>query len=260
MCLIAFAWRAHPRYPLLLVGNRDEFHARPTAALDWWGDSPDIAGGRDLAAGGTWLAMSRNGRFGALTNFRDPGAVRPQGPSRGELVPGFLRGDPGPIDAARDAAARGNLYSGFNLLLCDGRTMAYASNCPEEHSSELAPGVYGLSNHRLDAPWPKLDLARTTLAGVLVADEPDADEIFEVVSDRAQAPDHVLPDTGVGLALEQLLSAQFIVSPAYGTRSTTLLMLRNDGDVVLSERSYGPAGTETGRRQLRFSVTVAADP
>ncbi|MCC7198713.1 MAG: NRDE family protein [Gammaproteobacteria bacterium] len=260
MCLIAFAWRAHPRYPLLLVGNRDEFHARPTASLDWWSDAPDIAGGRDLAAGGTWLAISRNGRFGALTNFRDPAAARPQGPSRGELVPAFLRGDQAPIDAAREAATRGGLYSGFNLLLCDGRTMAYASNCPEAHASELAPGVYGLSNHRLDTPWPKLDLARTTLAQLLAADHPDADGIFEVVSDRAQAPDHVLPDTGVGLALEQLLSAQFIVSPAYGTRSSTLLMLRDDGEVVLSERSYGPAGTETGRRELRFSVAVAADP
>jgi len=260
MCLIAFAWRVHPRYPLLLVGNRDEFHARPTAPLGWWHDEGDIAGGRDLAAGGTWLAMSRNGRFGALTNFRDPRALRPDGPSRGELVPAFLKGDQRPIDAARAAAARGHLYSGFNLLACDGRTLAYASNCPDAHASELDPGIYGLSNHRLDTPWPKLDLARSALATVLAADEPDADEIFRVVSDRTQPPDHALPDTGVGLALEQLLSSQFIVSPSYGTRSSTMVMISADGEVCIVERSYDPAGTEAGRSELRFSVAVAADP
>lgn len=256
MCLIVIAWKAHPRYRLVLAGNRDEFHARPSAPLGWWPHKGDVAGGRDLEAGGTWLAVRRDGLVGAVTNVRAPDALRPGGPSRGALVPGFLGSGTAPLEYARAAAGRAEL-SGFNLLVADGRELAWATNHPGAHAESLAPGVYGLSNHRLDTPWPKVVVSRSALASELAAVEPDREHLFAVLARREPAPDEDLPDTGLDRERERLLSSPFIVSPAYGTRSSSLLMVAHDGSVDFEERRYDPAGRETGRNGLRFSLPAA---
>lgn len=253
MCLIVFAWQAHPHYRLVLAGNRDEFHARPSAPLAWWPDVPDVAGGRDLQAGGTWLAIRRDGRLGAVTNYRDPAALRPDGPSRGGLVADFLAARHGAFDYARAVAERGGAMSGFNLLVADDAELAYAVNRPEPHAVRIDPGIYGLSNHRLDTPWPKLVTARASLAAALAAQDPDPEDLFALLAGRDPAPDAALPDTGVGLELERLLSPRFIVSPGYGTRSSSVLLVTHAGEGHFEERRYDPAGRECGRTRLRLS-------
>src|ERR1700749_4617334 len=160
MCLLVLAWRAHPRYRLIVAANRDEFHARPTAPLAVWPEAPDILAGRDLTAQGTWLAVDRRRRFGIVTNFRDAQARRPEAPSRGGLIPDWLRQALTPAAFLGELEPRGQRYAGFNLLLNDGDSLSYASNRAPKFAAALAPGVYGLSNLLLDTPWPKLTRVR----------------------------------------------------------------------------------------------------
>lgn len=237
MCLIVVGWQAAKDFPLLVAANRDEFYARPTASASRWPDAPAIIGGRDLEAGGTWLGISDNGRFAAVTNVREPGMAKGLR-SRGDLTRNFLLGSDSAIDYARriDYAA----FSGFNLLLGDGATLVYCSNRDGEPRA-LPPGVYGLSNHLLDTPWPKLIKARqafTEAMGLLPADE----AFFELLADRDIVPDECLPDTGVPLRWERLLSAVFVESEDYGTRASTVAWQTAGGSVRLHERSFGPGG------------------
>lgn len=220
MCLIALAWQVHPDYSLLVAANRDEFHARATAPARFWSEAPWLLAGRDLAAGGTWMGVTRGGRFAALTNFREP--MVPQGQrSRGLLVSEYLQTDIDPEAYAALVRANGGDYSGFNLLLADGHKLVALSNrgmAPRV----LEPGVYGLSNHLLDSPWPKVVKAREALRAETA--RPTVDGLLHLLADDAAAPDDDLPDTGVGLAMERLLSSPFIRSAAYGTRSSTALL------------------------------------
>jgi uncharacterized protein with NRDE domain len=246
MCLIVFAWRpTHPQ-PLILAANRDEFYARPTLPLAQWEDGPHVYAGRDLEAGGTWLGVTAEGRFAALTNIRDPG--QPLGRrSRGELVAQFLTGSM-PIEAyLREVAGRSAEYSGFNLLVGDREALHFlsaASPIPQR----LAPGIYGVSNAGLDTPWPKLLKAKAALSEQL--NEPDPEAMFGFLADAEAAPDADLPSTGVGLATEKLLSSVFIASPNYGTRASTVLMSNADGSRRLIERSFGPYGGRLGEVEL----------
>jgi len=237
MCLIVVGWRVHAAYPLLLAANRDEFHARPTAAAARWPDAPQIVGGRDLEAGGTWLAVSAGGRLAAVTNVREPGMAK-GARSRGELTRNFLLGSKSALDYAKqiDSAA----YSGYNLLLSDGEELVYASN-RDGTPRVLAPGIYGLSNHRLDSPWPKLEKARTAFAQAL-ATLPDENAFFLLLTDREIVADDKLPQTGVALEWERLLSAVFVQSASYGTRASTVVRQDCAGNFRLHERSFGPNG------------------
>lgn len=248
MCLIVVGWHAHAEFPLLVAANRDEFHARPTAPAARWPDAPQIIGGRDLEAGGTWLGITDSGRFAAVTNVREPGAA-PGARSRGGLTRDFLLADIPAADYAAHIA--GSEYSGFNLLLGDGTTLLYCSN-RESEARVLAPGIYGLSNHRLDSPWPKLQAARQGFAAALPG-LPDENAFFALLADKGIAADADLPNTGVPLAWERLLSAVFVQSPDYGTRASTLAWQRADGAVYLHERSFGPNG-----EQLQSSVISTA--
>jgi len=248
MCLIVFAWRPGHAQPLIVAANRDEFYARPTLPLAQWPESPQVYAGRDLEAGGTWLGVGTHGRFAALTNIRDP--HRPPGrKSRGELVARFLTGKLPIDDYLSEVVARSPEYGGFNLLVGNAHEL-WHFNARETEAVMLPPGVYGLSNAGLDTPWPKLLKARAALSAVL--DNPQPQALLDLLSDSQQAPFADLPDTGVGLATETLLSSVFIASQSYGTRASTALIVQADGARHLVERSFGPYGGHLGEVEIRI--------
>lgn len=250
MCLLLLAWRRQPLFRLVLAGNRDEFHERPAAPADWWEN--DIVGGKDLRAGGTWLAAHRSGRFAVVTNFREP-IEEGRGPrSRGELVTAFLESDAAPEEVARGIATRGREYAGFNLLLGDPEALVYLSN-RGRGPEVLAPGVYGLSNHLLDTPWPKLERTRSRFV-TLLEDGAQTEALLAMLGDREPVADGDLPDTGIGPEWERLLSSPFIVSPHYGTRCSTVLKLSEDATMELTERRFDSAGCSSGESTFRFPV------
>ncbi|MFZ0156000.1 NRDE family protein [Pseudomonas tussilaginis] len=247
MCLIVFAWRPGHAQPLIVAANRDEFYARPSRMLGAWDDAPGVYAGRDLEAGGTWLGVGPGGRFAALTNIRDPQLA--QGArSRGELVAAFLRGESS-VEAYLDqVASHSQQYSGFNLLVGDSSTLGYL-NAREAQVQLLGEGVYGLSNAGLDTPWPKLVKARAGLKQQLADPQPPA--LLSLLGDNLQAADGELPETGVGLTTERLLSSVFIASQNYGTRASTVLIVEADGRRRLLERSFGPFGGHLGEVDLQ---------
>ncbi len=252
MCLIAFAHRAHPRYPLVLVANRDEFYDRPTEVAGWWREPAGILAGRDLQAGGTWLGVTRRGRWAGVTNYRE-GRPPPADRSRGELVLDFLddnNADPGHYAAA--VASRGERYNGFNLLAGDGDSLAYCTNRGREPRL-LDPGVYTLSNHLLDTPWPKAEQARFRLRGVLRREDFSPGDLFEVLADRTPVEDEaLLPASGIDRDLERALSPAFIVGDEYGTRYTTVLLMDSRGGITFVEQNYLRGEPEGPQRPFYF--------
>jgi uncharacterized protein with NRDE domain len=253
VCLILVAWRVHPKYGLVVAANRDEFHARPTASAGFWRDAPRVLAGRDLEGGGTWLGITTDGRFAALTNYRDPSRVLAAAPSRGDLVRRFLAGADSPQTFRVWLEEVGARYNGFNLLFGDGQALQAYSNCGG-WAGELEPGIYGLSNHLLDTPWPKVAQGKSELARALQA-LPDDGPLMELLRDDRIAPDDRLPRTGVSLEWERLLSAAFIRSPTYGTRSSTVLLIAGR-EARFDEASYDPAGRETGRCRFAFTLDL----
>jgi len=249
MCLIVFAWRPGHPMPLVLAANRDEFYARPSLPLAIWPEAPGVHGGRDLEAGGTWLGIGPGGRFAALTNIRDP--AQPAGRrSRGELPAAFLRGSLSPEAYLTQVAAQAQEYSGFNLLAGTAEALWYY-HARERTPRALPAGLYGLSNACLDSPWPKLRKAKAALADCL--DAPEAERLLALLHDCRPAADTELPDTGIGLASERLLSSIFIASAHYGTRASTALIVAADGSRQLVERSYGPHGAQLGEVRLELA-------
>lgn len=237
MCLIVVGWRVVEDFPLVVAANRDEFYARPSAPAGRWPDAPGVVGGRDLEAGGTWLGVAEHGRFAAVTNVREPG--KPPGRcSRGALPAHFLMGDAAAADYVGGVV--GSDYAGFNLLVGDGAQLCYLSN-RDGAPRCLPPGIYGMSNHRLDTPWPKLLTARRAFASALPK-LPDVASLFALLADDGIAPDSDLPNTGVSLEWERRLSAIFVRSAEYGTRASTVLAVRRDGSLRFEERSFGPQG------------------
>ncbi len=235
MCLIVFAWKLVPGCPLILAANRDEFFIRPTQPADWWEDQPTVYAGRDLQAGGTWLGVNRAGRFAGLTNIRNGHAAKLDKRSRGELVADFLREGADPhsyLEHVRDTA---NAYNGFNLIFGDTDALYWISNGAELAFRLLEPGIYGLSNGSLDTPWPKVVRAKAQFASLLCQGAPD-DAYFEMLTDTGRPADCRLPDTGVSLEWERLLSPICIESPDYGTRASTLLRVGGSGSTSLVER------------------------
>ncbi|MGH8530660.1 MAG: NRDE family protein [Nevskiales bacterium] len=255
MCLIALAWRADARYPLVVAANRDEFHLRKTAAAESWPEHQEILAGRDLKEGGTWMGVSTKGRFAAVTNRRSLSELRPGAPSRGHLVGDFLkRADP-PADYLNSLAPRAMSYSGFNLLVMADDTLGYFGNAPELPPRTLAPGLYALSNGTLDSDWPKMKRVRERLNELVSANLPESTlvaELFVMLADRSPAEDDSLPDTGMGRMMERMLSAPFICSPGYGTRSSTVLLVDANGGGRLLERRFKPSGKPSGETELSF--------
>lgn len=252
MCLIVFAWRVHPDYPLVVAANRDEYRHRPARAAHWWDDAPGVLAGRDLEAGGTWMGITRSGRFAALTNYRDPRGRRESARSRGLLVRDALADGADAAATLKAVAGDSALYPGFNLLVGDGRTLGVHESASGSVRL-LEPGVYGLSNALLDTPWPKLATARARLAAAL-ASLPDAGAVLALLRDDAPAPDHLLPDTGVGLDVERRLSPAFLRDEAYGTRCSSLILMRADGRARLREWTWGATAALESTTDHGFAI------
>jgi uncharacterized protein with NRDE domain len=260
MCLILFAYEIYPQYPLVLLANRDEFHERPTAPAAFWEDAPRVLGGRDLRAGGTWMGVTRDGRWAALTNYRDPAAEQSAGPSRGHLVGDYLRRPVSAAEYMEGVTEQRHRYSGFNLLVGDAEQIFYLSNRDEAGPRRLRPGVYGLSNHLLDSAWPKVRHGKRELQARIAGDSAaDIDGLFGILATTDPAPDPELPDTGVGRELERVLSPLFIVSPAYGTRASTVMLIDRSGGVEFIERSFLPGPTHGGEVRHHFTIEEPAN-
>lgn len=252
MCLILIAYGAHPEYPLVIAANRDEYYRRPTATAAFWEDHPHILAGRDLECMGTWLGVTRQGRVAALTNFRDPRERKTDAPSRGELVSGFLTSGLEPRDYLEKVAAQAPRYNGFNLLAGDLDGIFYLSS--QFGSIEpVSRGVHGLSNHLLDTPWPKVQRGKQRLDAAL-AEDPDAEVLLDLLHDREPAAESELPDTGIGVEMERVLSPALIVSPQYGTRASTAVVFGRDGSVNFAERTILPGGNIGPTISLRFNL------
>ena len=249
MCLIVLAWKARADLPLVVAANRDEWRDRPTQPAHWWEDHPEILAGRDLQAGGTWMGITRAGRFAAVTNFRDPGDKRSTARSRGTLVTDFLLGGDSPRDFLASLVARAGEYNGFNLIVGDRASLWYFGS-REGASRAIEPGVHGLSNHQLDEPWPKVVRGRAAMEQALPEPDP-APRLFAALADADGAPDDVLPDTGVGIAWERRLAAPLITGSDYGTRSSTVLVATNDGAIRFEERTLGENGIAVASRTER---------
>jgi len=249
MCLIAFAWNAHPRWRLVLAANRDEFHARPSAPLAMWNEVPGMAAGRDLEAGGTWLGACADGRVATVTNVRDP-RLGHDGRSRGLLVRDYLGSGQDCRTWCAALEHQAGAWHPFNLLCFDARAACYLGNRRQPALRTVTPGVHGLSNADYDTPWPKTRALEQRMAAWIEHAEDDFSPLWEALSDPAQWPDEVLPDTGVGIELERRLSAAFIRGHAYGTRASTLVTVGHDGSVSVHERRFGPDGAYEGETVL----------
>ena len=258
MCVILLAYEAHPAYRLILAANRDEFYERPTAPAAFWPDAPQVLAGRDLARGGTWLGVTTEGRFAAVTNFRDPTTRTANPVSRGALVSEFLRGEVTPQEYLAGIAERARQYDGFNLLAGDASQLSYFSNRADTPPRSLPPGVYGLSNHLLDSSWPKVEQGKRALAALVARGEKiEPDTLFAILFDQTQAADDALPSTGVGLELERVLSSLFISTPVYGTRSSTLLLIDREERATFIERSFGVDAEQEGEARYEFKIEKA---
>lgn len=237
MCLILFAYKQHADYNLILTANRDEYFKRETASLAFWEDAPYVLAGRDLDKRGTWLGITRSGLFAAITNYRGPNNYRKSARSRGLLVSEYLRGTVSPYQYLKILRKTADQYNGFNLLVGDRHSLFYFSN-QEMKISELQPGLYGLSNHLLETPWPKVERGKRLLKKVMGSAPLSPKPLLDILNDRHIPKDELLPDTGIGLNWERVLSPIFISTENYGTRSSTLLLISNNGDISMTEKAY----------------------
>lgn len=257
MCIILFAWQEHPRYQLILAANRDEFYHRPSAPAHFWPEKPQVLAGQDLEQQGTWMGITTDGRFAALTNYRDPQSLRPNTVSRGKLVSEYLIGDEKPAQYMAKVEVTGNAYNGFNLLigqLGSGGELLYYSN-RGDCINPVLPGVHGLSNHLLNTAWPKVERGVTGLRNRLAqSDQLTENAFWELLNDTAPAEEHRLPATGVSREWERVLSPIFISSPEYGTRASTVILVHYDGTVRFVERSYQHAEERWETREFNFSL------
>ena len=240
MCLVLFAFQQHPDYPLIVIANRDEYYDRPTRSAHWWDDEPDILAGRDLSAGGTWMGVNRRGRMAAVTNVREPGGMSPGELSRGELTRSFLSGNQCAEDFLENLQPRSASYSGYNLLLGDDSGLWFQSN-RSDGIHKIKAGFYGISNGRFDEAWPKLTSGKRLLSETLHRST-DSDALLKILTDNNQASDDQLPDTGIGLEFERLLSSRFIHSPGYGTRASTLIRYSSNDQIQFIEKNFDVNG------------------
>lgn len=256
MCLIYVAWRRHARHRLVVAANRDEFHARPALPAHWWGDTPGVLAGRDLEAGGTWLGVGSAGRFAAITNYQGPSAARlSAAPSRGALVSEFVAGDEPAEAYLGRVMEEGHRYNGFSLLAMDGNTLAFASN-RSRGVVRLDPGVYGLSNHLLDTPWPKVTDGKAELERLLGGPEVRVPDLLSLL-----APDNPRHEEAPAADIEsdpgpmRWRSSRFIIGPDYGTRASAAIVLDAGGAGVFVERSFDSSGAAVG--DVAFELGMA---
>jgi uncharacterized protein with NRDE domain len=253
MCLIFISIHQHPDYKLIIAANRDEFYNRKTAAADYWKENPNILGGRDLEAHGTWLGVTRTGRISLLTNYRDPAHINPNAPSRGLLVSNYLESKDNPEVYLSDVVKKGNQYNGFNLLVGSCDEMWYYSNYGQG-MKRLNSGLHGLSNHLLDTPWPKVKRGKELLKPLLVKRPVSAEDLFDFLLDDKRADDQDLPDTGIGIERERALSSMFIKSPGYGSRCSTVIMVDKVNNLFFAERVFDTETFAFTERKFDFKI------
>jgi len=254
MCLVACAINQNPKYPFILIANRDEFRARPSAPAHFWKEDPNILAGIDLKMNGTWLGVTRKGRVALITNYRDLKNVNPDAPSRGALVSNYLKSEVS-ADEYLASIANPKDYNGFNLLVGDRHGLTWFSNQSTE-PVKLENGIFGLSNALLDTPWPKVEALKKGLKGLLSSNSVDAKNPFKLLSSTERPADIYLPDTGVGLELEQLLSSAFINTENYGTVCSTVILIDNQENVQFFERSFGSNGLVNGKEAFSFGIEM----
>lgn len=261
MCLILFSYDTHPLYRLVLASNRDEFYTRPTLPLTYWDKAPNILAGRDLLSHGTWLGITRTGRISAITNYRDPASQKINAPSRGLLVSSFLAGNESSTSYFEYIKKIGHKYNGFNMLIGKGPELFYYSNVTNRIKT-LKPGLYGLSNHLIDTPWPKVEQGKAALKAALSAKKQiNLEDIFTILKNSVYPPDNMLPDTGIGLERERILSPLFVTSIDYGTRSSSIILIERTGKVTFAERTFILEDPNTiEHKTLKFSFMISDIP
>ena len=252
MCLILFSWKQHADYQLVLAANRDEFYDRPTEAATFWEDKPAILGGRDLTGGGTWIGMTKRGRFAALTNYRDPKQIKAVAPTRGKLVSDYLEGQMAARDYLESLKPTAGAYNGFNLVVGDLQELLYFSNY-EGSINVLEPGLYGLSNHLLNSNWPKVEKGKRLLQEHVACESFHPDTLFNLLDQKQTFPDEELPQTGVSLEWERALSAMHIETEKYGTVSATVI-LANQAHVLFAERVHPTIYRKASDKLFEFTA------
>jgi len=256
MCLLVVAYKYHTRYPLILLANRDEYYDRPTASAHFWAQAPELLAGKDLQAGGTWLGITKTGKIAAITNYRDPKSIKHNAPSRGSLVTDFLMGDLGPLEYLKSLEAKAERYNGFNIIVGTTQEIYWYSN-RGPGIVRLTRGIHGLSNHLLDTPWPKVLRAKQGLSQLLSSDGLPPDEAFlELLMDSTQADETQLPNTGIGLEWERILSPIFVSSAVYGTRSSTLIFVDINGKTRFIERTHHTGSPSKITRSYEFQLRL----
>lgn len=253
MCLIFISFKTHPQYKLIVTANRDEFYNRKTAQAHFWEDHPHVLGGRDLEAGGTWLGVNKSGKVSMITNYRDLNRIIPQAPSRGHLVSDFLTGAYEAKKYMEQVSAKGAAYNGFNLISGDADDLFYYSNYMQSVQA-VTPGIHGLSNHLLDTPWPKVKRGLQKMYPLMNEKNPNADAMLDALYDVELANDTELPDTGIGLERERMLSSMFIKSAGYGSRSSTVVMIDHAGTIFFKERVYDPESFDYEEKTFTFPI------
>lgn len=253
MCLVFISFDNHPTYKLVIASNRDEFYHRRTAPADFWKEYPHVLAGRDLEAGGSWLGITTSGRLSLVTNYRDLRNIKKQAPSRGALVADFLLSNVSVSEYYDQILPNAPAHNGFNLLFGNIHELLYFSNYKPE-AELLSPGIYGLSNHLLNTPWPKVERGKAKFALALESKIIDANRLFDLLYDENRASDDQLPDTGIGIERERALSSMFIKSPDYGTRSSTVLLIDRDNNVRFTERVYDLNTFDYTQNEFNFAI------
>lgn len=253
MCLVLIAKGIHPRFPMVLAANRDEYYQRPAEQAHFWQDNPGILSGRDLEKGGTWLAVDRRGRIAAVTNFREPSRKKRGHRSRGYLVSEYVMGDLVPSDYLDRLSGQVDEYDSFNLFVGDRNTLCFISTFNRE-LQQLRSGIYGISNGDLDYPWPKVVKGKQVMQQILESDRLDTGRLFELLQDRETPPDGDLPETGVGLDIERMLSPIFVNGKEYGTRCSTVITLDNENNLYFAEVTYDVQGRHNAPVEYEFRL------
>lgn len=243
MCLILFSWKTHPTYKLIVAANQDEFYARPTLQAQFWEENPNVLAGRDLEAGGTWLGIEKSGLFASVTNYRDLSSIKGSAISRGNLTKDFLASRIDPEEYLKKIANKKDRYNGFNLIVSDFTKFYYYSN-KEDSIKNLDSGIYGLSNHLLNSPWPKVQSGKLLFQDIIKKERFNSESLFKLLQNIDQVPEHLLPSTGISKEWEQALSPIFIKTPEYGTYCSTVLLVDYDGNCHFMERTYAKGKEE----------------
>lgn len=255
MCLILLSYRQRPQYPFIFLSNRDEFYARPSSSASFWESHPSLLAGKDLEKAGTWLGITRQGRFSAVTNFRDPSSTKTGTLSRGELVRDYLLGEMPPEQYLNEIAKKKDQYNGFNLLVGNQDQLSYYSN-HDNHIHTLKAGLYGVSNHLLDTPWPKVTRGKQLLSDLITSQKTvSIEKCLDLLSDKTPFKDEELPDTGISLKEERHLSPIFISTQAYGTRASTVILIDHLGRVTFVEKYYLFESQQWKKHQFQFFIS-----